>query len=124
MSNKELAELGAQWVGNVETVAPRWPSGAPTDAFVTRLHVRYDAQAFPEDLNFIETADRESFQARYVLHHPFADKTSCSAGRFYRASLPDRFRQEAKNLADLTGWQSKDIEARMERTGQPISGAN
>ena len=53
-------------------VANRWPSSNPPSAFVTRLHVRYDAQSFPEDLNFIETSDRENFQARYVLHHPYA----------------------------------------------------
>ena len=55
-------------------VANRWPSSNPPSAFVTRLHVRYDAQSFPEDLNFIETSDRENFQARYVLHHPYAGR--------------------------------------------------
>ena len=36
--------------------------------FLTRLHVRYDAAHFPEDLVFQETADRTNFQGRYV--HP------------------------------------------------------
>ena len=43
----------------------------PAEGYVTRLHVRYDAQSFPEDLNFIETSDHESFQARYIMHHPY-----------------------------------------------------
>ena len=47
---------------------------------MTRLHVRYDAQSFPEDLNFIETSDHESFQARYVLHRPY-EGGSCPAAR-------------------------------------------
>ena len=124
MSNRELAELGAQWVpgsgGNA--VAIRVPMASPTDTFVTRLHVRYDAKSFPEDLNFIETGDRENFQARYVLHHPYVG-ASCPAAESYRASLPARFKKEAKNLADVTGWPRKDIEARMAASGQPISGA-
>ena len=39
------------------------------DVFLTRLHVRYDAAHFPEDLVFQETADRTNFQGRYVLRH-------------------------------------------------------
>ena len=122
LSNKELTELGAQWVpgGNVINIRP---SAGAVSAFVTRLHVRYDAQSFPEDLNFIETGDRDNFQGRYILQHPYpADKATCPAGATYRASLPVRFKQEAQNLANLTGWTQNDIEARMAAAGQPISG--
>jgi hypothetical protein len=122
MSNHELSELGAAWVpgDSSNPAANRWPLSTPPDAFVTRLHVRYDANSFPEDLNFIETGDRENFQARYVMHHPY-EGPSCSADRAYRASLPARFKQEASNLADLTGWTQKDIAARMAANGQPFS---
>ena len=41
------------------------------DVFVTRLHVRYDAEHFPEDLVFQETGDRTNFQGRYVMRHPW-----------------------------------------------------
>ena len=54
-------------------------SGGTGNAYVTRLHVRYDAKTFPEDLNFIETGDRENFQGRYILQHPFTAATSCPA---------------------------------------------
>jgi hypothetical protein len=94
----------------------------PAQGYVTRLHVRYDAQSFPEDLNFIETSDHESFQARYVMHHPY-EGGSCAAAQTYRASLPARFKKEAENLANLTGWTQADIVARMAASGQPISGA-
>ncbi len=79
---------------------------------MTRLHVRYDASTFPEDLNFIETADRQNFQARYILHHPF-EGGSCPAAVTYRASLPERAKREAENVAQFTGWSKKDIAARM-----------
>ncbi len=115
MSNQELAELGRAMGsgsgGNIRR-QPMAVGQCPTDAFVTRLHVRYDAKSFPEDLNFIETGDRENFQARYVLHHPYAG-ASCPAAESYRASLPARFKKEAENLADLTGWPQNDIAARM-----------
>ena len=58
------------------------------------------------------------------MHHPYETKTSCRAAEYYRASLADRFKQEAKNAAELTGWPQKDIEARMAAAGQPISGAH
>jgi len=122
MTDAELAELGAQWPGGDEVVANRFPSRATSNAYVTRLHVRYDAKSFPEDLNFTETHDRENFQGRYILQHPYVGKTSCPAGETYRASLPARFRKEAQSLADMTGWPQKDIEARMAAAGQPLSG--
>jgi len=45
--------------------------GAAPDVFVTRLHLRYDAEHFPDDLRFQETADRSNFQGRYVLRQPW-----------------------------------------------------
>jgi hypothetical protein len=118
LSNKELVELGARWIGSDGDTPYRSSGGA--NAYVTRLHVRYDAQSFPEDLVFLETKDRTKFQGRYVLRHPWRGTASCSAAATYRESLPARFQQEAKNLAGLTGWAQKDIEARMEATGQPL----
>jgi hypothetical protein len=124
MSNNEMAELGAQWVagGSNNSAVNRGPAPMPAEGYVTRLHVRYDAQSFPEDLNFVETNDHESFQARYVLHHPY-EGGSCAAAQTYRASLPARFKKEAENLANLTGWKQTDIVARMAANGQPTSGA-
>jgi len=120
MSYLEMATLGAQWVGSGGD-AMRSGAGGGMDAFITRLHVRYDATSFPEDIAFLETSDRENFQARYVLHHPH-EGGSCPAAKDYRASLPARFKKEAENLADLTGWQKQNIEARMAANGQPLSG--
>ena len=54
-------------------------SGGGSNAFVTRLHVRYDATSFPEDIVFMETKDRSNFQGRYVQHHPWQGQSSCDA---------------------------------------------
>ena len=100
------------------------PSAQGANAFVTRLHVRYDATSFPEDLALMETRDRSNFQGRYVLRHPWRGNASCDAAESYRASLPARFQQEAHNLADLTGWAQAEIETRMEVAGQSLRGNN
>jgi len=122
MSGQELATLGADWsVGGNDAANRRLMNASGVNAFVTRLHVRYDATSFPEDLNFVETSDRDNFQGRYVLHHPSEAKTSCPARETYRASLPARFRQEAANLVNLTGWPEKEIAARMAANGQQLS---
>jgi hypothetical protein len=121
ISKAELAELGALWTGGDGTGANRFPPSSGNDPFVTRLHVRYDAQSFPEDLNFVETSDRENFQGRYILHHP-STSTACAAAKAYRASLPQRFKTEADNVANLTGWSRDEIAARMAAAGKDISG--
>jgi len=117
LSNKELVELGARWIGNDGAVPFR---GRGTPAFVTRLHVRYDATSFPEDIAFQETGDRGNFQGRYVLRHPWQGNASCPAGEAYRAGLPVRFIKEAANLMELTGWTRHEVETRMENAGQSL----
>jgi hypothetical protein len=120
MSKVELKTLGADWSNTGGNEAASYFNGA--NAFVTRLHVRYDAKTFPEDLNFIETSDHENFQGRYILQHPAAVSGACKAGAEYRASLPARFKKEADTLVDLTGWPETEVASRMAATGQTISG--
>jgi hypothetical protein len=119
LKNKELVELGARWIASDDDQPFRPTPNA--DTFVTRLHVRYDGAHFPEDLAFMETKDRENFQGRYVLQHPWAGRAACAAGDRYWKSLPDRYRREAATLADLTGWRVAEIETRMEATGQSFT---
>jgi hypothetical protein len=86
---------------------------APQNVFVTRLHLRYDAEHFPEDLVFQETGDRENFQGRYILRHPWKGSDRCEAAQAYRRDLPKRFEKEAQTLASLTGWNIQRIRSRM-----------
>jgi hypothetical protein len=117
MSNKELAELGARWIEANDASAFR---SSGSNVYVTRLHVRYDATTFPEDLVLLETKDRGNFQGRYVQHQPWKGGGACEAAKAYRQSLAVRFASEAKNLAELTGWAPKEIEARMAKTGERV----
>ena len=81
--------------------------------FVTRLHVRYDAAHFPDDLVFQETADRSNFQGRYVLRQPWRGEEKCEAATRYREELRSRGEREAATLASLTGWPIDDIRRKM-----------
>jgi len=109
LSPQELRQLGVFWGTDLND-----PSrSVPGQTFVTRLHVRYDRAHFPEDLVFQQTADRANWQARYVMHHPWKGDPSCEAGRSYVASLPERRKKEAENLATLTGWSMTDIKSAM-----------
>jgi len=117
LSNKELVELGARWIGD-DSAAPFRRGGTPV--FATRLHVRYDAKSFPEDIAFQETYDRENFQGRYVLRHPWQGNASCPAAQAYLGALPMRFAKEAANLVELTGWARNEVETAMEKAGQSL----
>jgi hypothetical protein len=123
MTSKELVELGARWIGSDENVPFRLGgANAGSSPYVTRLHVRYDANSFPEDLALMETRDRSTFQSRYILRHAWQGKSSCTAAVRYREELPIRFLKEATGLADLTGWPRREIDARMRATGEPAPG--
>ena len=105
LSHDELRKLGVFWLDQ------RGDRG-PIDAFVSRLHVRYDRAHFPDDLVFQETGDRSNFQARYVLRHAFKGTIRCGENEYWQ-SVHDRQQQEAKNLAELTGWKVDDIRRKM-----------
>jgi hypothetical protein len=117
LSAEELRQLGVFWLSEIGD--PGVPRGRPgpglggVDVFVTRLHVRYDAARFPDDLVFQETADRSSFQGRYVLQHPFKGEDKCEAAARYRDELRARAEREAGALASLTGWPIEDIRRKM-----------
>jgi hypothetical protein len=106
LTPSEFAPLGADWAGQV---VEDYHGGVVNQGFLTRLHVRYDAAHFPEDLVFQETQDSSAWQARYVVHRRFQGNTSCPAGRRYEAEVAERQEREVANLARLTGWASADI---------------
>jgi len=72
------SSLGARWIGNDDDAPYRRGLGA--NAYVTRMHLRYDAASFPEDLALMETPDRSNFHGRYVLHHRWPCAAACAVG--------------------------------------------
>ncbi|MGC2496048.1 DUF2330 domain-containing protein [Candidatus Binatus sp.] len=119
LSRDELKSLGVFWLDDQQGGVPRFrpggfmpyqQPGGPTPVMLTRLHVRYSADTFPEDLIFQETQDQENFQARYVMHRPWdGSPTACEGARNYFEELNKRKAHEAETLADLTGWNLQDV---------------
>ncbi|MBH8564478.1 DUF2330 domain-containing protein [Nostoc sp. CENA67] len=119
LSQEELKQAGVFWLDNNPTsdapVPPGFRRRFPTsNVFITRLHIRYTRDKFPEDPIFQQTSNRESFQGRYILQHPFTGELKCQAGREYKRSLPKRFEQEAQTLARLTSWNIQNIRKKMQ----------
>lgn len=110
LTNGELRKLGVNWIRGKDEERPEEYS-----AFLTRLHVRYDRQHFPEDLLFQETGDSETFQGLYVLTHPWKGKPECDAAKEYLRKQPREREKENQNLARLTGWSIADIRERSSR---------
>jgi hypothetical protein len=126
LSRDELRRLGVFWLDEAGGPPMPMPGGRPSivrpspqNVFVTRLHVRYDAAHFPEDLVFQETADRSNFQGRYVLRHAWTGTDTCEAATRYRQELVQRREREALTLASLTGWNINQIRRDMNAGNPP-----
>ena len=104
LTPEELRGLGAYWIA---------ADGRSADVFLTRLHVRYDARHFPEDLLFHETGDRQNWQARYVIHHPWPGQEECPERKAYLRKVWERRWSEAANYASLTGADEGSVRRRM-----------
>jgi len=129
LSEAELRKLGVFWTTE-SSFNPKSPKVRPgvfpplqtlPEAYITRLHVKYDAEHFPEDLFFQETGDTENFQGRYVLRHPWEKESKCEAAIKYQKELKNRRTKEAETLAKLTQWKLEDIYKDM---GKGLSSSN
>jgi hypothetical protein len=127
LSREELKDLGVFWLdepaggsGYRGGVMPYpQPGNGPLPVILTRLHVRYSADTFPEDLVFQETQDQENFQARYVMRRAWnGTPNACPGAQTYFDELNRRRGDEAQTLADLTGWKLDEV---IKKAGLPAS---
>lgn len=122
LSDDQLRELGVFWLpsNNIGSPKPMRRSVRPQakDVYVTRLHVRYDAKSFPEDLKFKSTGDRQNFQGRYILRHAYDGEMDCPEAKDYVTEVNKRKETEIKTLANLTGWSTGDIRRRIKNSGK------
>jgi len=105
-STRDLLQAGVWWA-NPSGKDPDDPDNEdaahPARVYFTRLHVRYNRQAFPQDLLFQETANTNNFQARYIITHPATGDLNCEAGQKYLRQLKEKRKDELKMLTFLTG---------------------
>jgi hypothetical protein len=119
LTPEELQQLGVFWQNSPGMGNPgnnpllRAPMPTSSRVFLTRLHVRYTRDRFPEDLMFQATNNQEFFQGRYIMNHPFTGEMQCEQAKRYQRELPKRFEREAQNLAKLTGWNIGDIRRKL-----------
>lgn len=100
LNDEELKDAGVFW--------------DDSSVFITRLHVRYNRNLYPQDLRFQETPNRDFFQGRYVIRHPYEGQANCSEADQYYERVRDRQERNAKNLANLTGWELSDIKGKID----------
>lgn len=119
-TREQLERLGVFWFPDTPDGAPQGTNkiflpnrprrGGGLEARITRLHVRYEKEGWPEDLVFQETTDRRNFQGRYVLQHRWEGTGTCEAAKVYREkTLPEAEEKAVQELAALTGWSPADI---------------
>ncbi len=103
LSLQELKQAGVFWAGD-----------GGKRVFITRIHVRYSRDKFPEDLQFQQTANGEFFQGRYIIRHPYRGEMKCNARVSYQQGVRQRQEKEAQNLARLTGWDVNNIRGKID----------
>jgi hypothetical protein len=115
LSADELRSAGVFWLdGDPSSPAIQKRGGGAQPVLLTRLHLRYTRDTLPEDLMFQETQDRQNFQARYVLRHPWqGDAGACTETKAYFDEVAIRQEREALTLARLTGWDLDAVRTRM-----------
>ncbi len=124
LSNEQLRELGVFWLDEERPDRPMpmprriRPKQMAKNVYVTRLHVRYDAESFPEDLKFKQTGDRQNFQGRYILRHAYDGEMDCPEAEKYKEQVNARKEMEIKTLANLTGWETKYIRTKIKASGK------
>ena len=113
LDDDELRQAGVFWLKKQD------------DVFITRLHVRYTRDEFPEDLMFQSTDNNESFQGRYIVNHPYTGEVSAGyCQKFYGKDkeqmlaeyyqeLAARKELEVQNLTKITGWNTTEIRSDM-----------
>ncbi len=112
LSPDELKAAGVDWLDQPSQQRRPIPPGVipsippqPNAIFISRLHVRYSRDKFPEDLMFQTTSNRQFFQGRYVTRHAFTGSLDCPAR--LREQYPSA--EARRQLEDWTGQDYREI---------------
>ena len=119
----ELKDAGVFWAQH--SPPQGWQgSDYEADIYFTRLHVKYDREHFPMDLQFQTTPNKENFQGRYIMNHMVEGYLDCSAAKGYYRDVLDRRENEMDELAYLTGWDLDDYDFYLDNVERKIERQN
>ncbi len=94
LSEDELRQSGVFWLdSNLDSTSGQGVTQRPmpsASVFITRLHVRYQRDKFPEDLMFQATNNQQFFQGRYVTRHAYGDNIDCAARLKAEYNTPEK----------------------------------
>jgi len=108
-SAQDLVQAGVWWIDrNSNVYDDQQNIDYYNKVYFTRLHIRYNRKAFPQDVMFQATPNTENFQARYVITHPATGDFTCEAGKKYLEQLKQRRQDELEMLSYLTGKDYSD----------------
>jgi hypothetical protein len=115
----DLVQAGAWWI-NDDQFSDIDDMDRSSSVHFTRLHIRYNRNAFPQDLQFQVTPNKATYQARYVVNHPASGAMDCEEGKVYVKNLKLRRQQELSMLKSLTGksfydWDLADTEVKADQ---------
>ncbi len=110
-TEQDLLQAGVWWM---DPKANDESSIYSSNVYFTRLHVRYNRAAFPQDLMFQVTPNTDNFQARYIVTHPATGSFDCAAGKQYLKDLKQRRVDEMEMLTYLTGKNYNDWDLAMD----------
>ena len=115
LSQEELKQAGVFWLDKDND-----------DVFITRLHIRYTREKFPEDLKFQSTNNTRNFQGRYIIRRPYTGESTCDdedseLSEKYRQRKLEKYHEwsarrrerQAETLAELTKWDLNEIREEM-----------
>ena len=107
LSVSELRALGVDWIADEQTTTNKG------QVFVTRLHIRYDKESFPDDLELEVTEEQANFQSRFITTSPAPPKCISPDDQSYMSELKARNQTQASNLARITNWSIMSILEKM-----------
>lgn len=113
---EELSRLGVQWANSAKGTPVKATNSkiSPNKflAYVTRLYVNYSSHIFNTPIAFLETKDQTPFHTFFNIIKPTAELKTCNSPQYFE-ELKTRHKQEAQNLANITGWPLKEIEKKL-----------
>ncbi|MCX7257257.1 MAG: DUF2330 domain-containing protein [Polaromonas sp.] len=116
LSKTELRSAGVFWADGAE--ADRYGGGEAQPVVLTRLHVRYTANTFPEDLMFTQTKDRQNWQTRYVIQNPYDSSVAQCSDKVGRMDCEAMCKPR---VAQVIGTPAYDNQKSLYRDKDPLA---